>query len=139
MLRDLRPGAGSLAFLTPHIGQFYATFVVIGLVGNATTQMGYSRAVSTWFDARRGLALALVMSGTGVGSILLPAAAQWLIEAEGWRNAYLTLGGLSLFCGIPLTVSVRPRAAGRSHLADLPRPRRAPPPPKGSGPAPSGR
>ena len=82
----------SLAFLTSHIAQFYATFVVIGLVGNATTQMGYSRAVSTWFDSRRGLALALVMSGTGVGSILLPALAQWLIEAEGWRNAYLDAG-----------------------------------------------
>ncbi len=75
----------SLATLGPHISQFYATFVVTGLVGNATTQMGYSRAVSTWFDARRGLALALVMSGTGAGSILLPALAQWMIEIEGWR------------------------------------------------------
>lgn len=94
----------SLALLTSHIGQFYATFIIIGLVGNATTQMGYSRAVSTWFDARRGLALALVMSGTGVGSILLPAASQWLIDTQGWRTAYLTLGGLSLICGIPLTM-----------------------------------
>ena len=94
----------SLALLTPSIGQFYATFVIIGLVGNATTQMGYSRAVSTWFDKRRGLALALVMSGSGVGSILLPAAAQWLIDVEGWRNAYLTLGCFSLMCGIPLTL-----------------------------------
>jgi MFS family permease len=94
----------SLALLTSHIGQFYATFVIIGLVGNATTQMGYSRAVSTWFDTRRGLALALVMSGTGVGSILLPAVSQWLIDAQGWRTAYLTLGGLSLICGIPLTM-----------------------------------
>ena len=94
----------SLAFLGPHISQFYATFVVIGLVGNATTQMGYSRAVSTWFDARRGLALALVMSGTGAGSILLPALAQWMIEIEGWRYAYLTLGCVALICGVPLTV-----------------------------------
>jgi MFS family permease len=105
----------SLALLTSHIGQFYATFVVIGLVGNATTQMGYSRAVSTWFDARRGLALALVMSGSGLGSILLPAMSQWLIDVEGWRRAYLTLGGLSLICGIPLTMLfVRERTIGPS-------------------------
>ncbi len=106
---------GSLAFLTPQIWQFYLTFVVIGLVGNATTQMGYSRAVSTWFDEHRGLALALVMSGTGVGSIVLPAAAQWMIEVEGWRNAYLTLGAVSLVCGIPLTVIfVRERPTTRA-------------------------
>ena len=102
----------SLALLTSHIAQFYATFAIIGLVGNATTQMGYSRAVSTWFDARRGLALAVVMSGTGMGSILLPALSQWLIEVEGWRNAYLTLGAISLFGGIPLTLMfVRERTA----------------------------
>ncbi len=94
----------SLAFLPPRLAQFYAMFAVIGLVGNATTQMGYSRAVATWFDRRRGLALALVMAGTGVGSIVLPAFAQWLIDAHGWRIAYETLGVLALLCGIPLTL-----------------------------------
>lgn len=105
----------SLAFLTSHISQFYATFVVIGLVGNATTQMGYSRAVATWFNERRGLALALVMSGSGAGSILLPALAQWLIEVVGWRNAYLSLGCLSLVCGLPLTwLFVRERTGAQT-------------------------
>lgn len=94
----------SLGFLTPHLAHFYAVFVVIGLVGNATTQMGYSRAVSTWFDRRRGFALALVMAGTGVGSIVLPPFAQWLIEAHGWRVAYESLGVLALLCGLPLTI-----------------------------------
>jgi cyanate permease len=44
------------------------------------------------------------MSGSGVGSIVLPAASQWLIDVAGWRNAYLTLGCFSLICGIPLTL-----------------------------------
>jgi MFS family permease len=93
----------SLSMLTSSLAQFYATFVVIGIVGNATTQMGYSRAVTTWFDRRRGFALALVMAGSGAGSILLPALAQRLIDAGGWRAAYLTLGVLILVLGIPLT------------------------------------
>jgi MFS family permease len=105
----------SLALLTSRIAQFYATFVIIGLVGNATSQMGYSRAVSTWFDTRRGLALAIVMSGTGLGSILLPAASQWLIDTGGWRTAYLALGCLALLCGLPLTLRfVRERPAAQS-------------------------
>ncbi len=110
----------SLGFLSSHVAQFYATLVVIGLVGNATTQMGYSRAVSTWFDHRRGLALALVMAGTGVGAIVLPAFAQWLIDAYGWRAAYESLGILALLCSLPLTLLfVRERPAALTPGAAL--------------------
>src|SRR5690242_14678871 len=40
----------SLALLTPHLGHLLAVFLVLGIVGNGTTQLGYSRFVSTWFD-----------------------------------------------------------------------------------------
>jgi predicted MFS family arabinose efflux permease len=93
----------SLGLLTPSLFHFYATFVVLGIVGNGTTQMGYSRAVSTWFDERRGLALALVMAGVGTGSMVFPPLAQWIIDNHGWRSAYLVLGAIILLLGIPLT------------------------------------
>jgi predicted MFS family arabinose efflux permease len=93
----------SLSLLTPSLAHLYATFVVIGVVGNGTTQMGYSRAVSTWFDHRRGLALSLVMAGVGTGAMLFPPLAQRLISGFGWRFAYASLGGVILLFGIPLT------------------------------------
>ena len=93
----------SLSLLTPSLAHLYATFVVIGIVGNGTTQMGYSRAVSTWFDHRRGLALSLVMAGVGTGAMLFPPLAQRLISGFGWRFAYASLGGVILLFGIPLT------------------------------------
>jgi len=93
----------SLAFLTPHLAHLYFVFLVIGIVGNGTTQMGYARAVSSWFDDRRGMALALVMAGTGVGSIVLPPFAQHLISLYGWRTAYVVLGLLVFLFGLPLT------------------------------------
>jgi len=108
---------GSLGFLTPSLAHLYAVFVVLGMFGNGTTQMGYSRAVSTWFDRRRGLALALVMAGVGTGGIILPPLAQWLIAAWGWRDAYFALGALVLLLGLPLTalfVRERPRDTGPS-------------------------
>ena len=102
----------SLSLLTPGLIHLYAVFVVLGIVGNGTTQMGYSRAVSTWFDSNRGLALALVMAGVGTGGILLPPLAQSLITHYGWRTAYAALGVLVLFLGLPLTaVFVRERHA----------------------------
>jgi predicted MFS family arabinose efflux permease len=94
---------GSLSFLTPSLAHLYATFFVLGVVGNGTTQMGYSRAVSTWFTDKRGLALALVMAGVGVGSMLLPWLGQRVIDAHGWRTAYLVLGAMVLVLGLPLT------------------------------------
>ena len=36
----------SLGLLTPNLTHLYAVFVLMGVVGNGTTQMGYSRAVS---------------------------------------------------------------------------------------------
>lgn len=93
----------SLGLLTGSRAQLYATFVLMGIVGNGTTQMGYSRAVSTWFNRRRGFALALVMAGTGAGAMIFPPLTQSLIDHYGWRNAYFTLGVLIFICGIPLT------------------------------------
>jgi predicted MFS family arabinose efflux permease len=105
----------SLSLLTPSLAHLYATFVVIGIVGNGTTQMGYSRAVSTWFDHRRGLALSLVMAGVGTGAMLLPPLAQRLVSGYGWRAAYAALGGLVLLLGIPLTaLFVREKPRERS-------------------------
>jgi predicted MFS family arabinose efflux permease len=91
-------------------------FVVMGVVGNGTTQMGYSRAVATWFDSRRGLAFAIVMAGVGTGAILWPALAQSIISAYGWRAAYVVLGCLVLVLGLPLTARlVRERAPTGEH------------------------
>jgi MFS family permease len=92
----------SLSLLRGNIAQFYATYLVLGIVGNGTAQLAYSRAVLTWFEHRRGLALAVVLTGSGTGSIFLPIIAQHVITAHGWRAAYVALGALALL-GLPLT------------------------------------
>src|SRR5580700_2489453 len=91
----------SLSRLGPNIRQFYVTFFVLGLVANGTAQFAYARTVLSWFSKHRGLALALVLTGSGVGSILIPPLTQWAIEHHGWRSAYLMLGGIALL-GLPL-------------------------------------
>src|SRR6201994_136814 len=106
-------GLATLSRLTPHIVQFYATFFVIGLVANATAQFAYTRTVLTWFTSHRGFALALLLTGSGVGSILIPPLTEWMIQHHGWRSAFLLLGGIATL-GFPLTailVRNRPEAA----------------------------
>jgi predicted MFS family arabinose efflux permease len=115
----------SLALLTPHLWHLYATFFVIGIVANGTAQMAYTRAVSSWFVKRRGMALAVVMSGGAVGSMVLPPIAEALIEHVGWRRACVMLGGMVLVIGLPAVGRfIRERRSGfpgtsaRSSLAD---------------------
>ena len=105
----------SLSLLTPNITQFYLTYFVLGIVGNGTTQLAYTRAVLTWFQQRRGLALALVLTGSGTGAIVVPLVAQAVIHQYGWRSAYFTLGCIALL-GLPLTaLLVRNRPAHAAH------------------------
>lgn len=96
-------GILTLSQLSGQLWQLYAIYIVIGLAGNGTTQMGFSGAVSSWFDRRRGLALALVLAGTGIGSIIHPVLAERWIAAYGWRTAYLIFGLLVLLFGMPVT------------------------------------
>lgn len=108
-------GFASLALLTPRIWQLYLTCMVIGVVGNATAQMAYSRAVSSWFEARRGFALSLLMAGGAVGAMVLPPTAQALIDVVGWRGACVALGVGAAVVGVPMALAFvreRPVPAG---------------------------
>lgn len=111
----------SLSLLTPQLWHLYAVSVVLGCAGNGTAQMAYSRAVSSWFDARRGMALALMMCGGATGALVLPPLAQHLIGAIGWRGAYATLGLAVVVIGVPvvlLFVRERPRSSGSARMRD---------------------
>jgi predicted MFS family arabinose efflux permease len=106
----------SLSTLSSNIQRFYLTYFVLGLVANGTAQFAYTRTILTWFRKHRGFALALILTGSGTGSILIPPITQWVIDHHGWRDAYLTLGGIALL-GLPLTallVRNRPIPVDRS-------------------------
>lgn len=105
---------GSLAFLTNHLWQLYAVFIVLGIAGNGTAHLAFSGALATWFQARRGLAFASLMAGGALGAMIWPAVAQRLINVAGWRGAFAIMGALALVCALPLTTRIKAR---REHSA----------------------
>ncbi len=106
----------SLGLLTGSLWHLFAVFLVLGIVGNGTAQMAYSRAVSSWFERRRGLALAVLMSGSAVGAMVLPPLAQGLVGAMGWRRAYFVIGAAVLAIGLPVAaLVVRERPSTTPH------------------------
>jgi MFS family permease len=99
----------ALGLLRQPIGQFFATCLVIGAVGNIS-QIGFAHAISTWFHEYRGRALGLVLAGDGMGLMIFPLIAQSAIGREGWRAGYFVLGALILLIGLPPAILY-----GRSH------------------------
>ena len=92
----------SLALLTPRLSHLYGVFLLIGLAMPGTSVVVYSRVIASWFDDRRGTALAIVMASAALGGIVHPALAAALIRSVGWRGMCLALGALMVIVGAPV-------------------------------------
>jgi MFS family permease len=84
----------SLALMTSHLWHLYAIFLVLGIVGNGTAHLAYLRVLTTWFEERRGVAFAVVMTGGAIGAMVLPPLAEALIRKEGWQPTFAILGAM---------------------------------------------
>ncbi|HEX5433765.1 MAG TPA: MFS transporter [Candidatus Angelobacter sp.] len=104
-------GFASLAWLTPSLGRFEVTAVFIGIAGTGTYQLGYARIVASWFERRLGMALSVVVAGSGLGSLFIPPLVQHSITVHGWRPTILILSALPFFIGAPLTFFFAPSPA----------------------------
>jgi MFS family permease len=78
-------------------GQFYALFLMTGLGTGATVSIPTS-TVQRWFIGRphSGTALAIVMSGIGIGGLLFAPLFQHLIGEIGWRSTLAGAGAIFL-------------------------------------------
>ncbi len=60
-----------------------------------------------WFTARRGLAVALVSSGIGVGILTIAPLARALTSLWDWRVALLVIGDLAWLIIVPVALLIR--------------------------------
>ncbi len=58
--------------------------------------------VSKWFVKKRGTAMAIVMSGGSVGSLVIVPFLSFSLIEFGWRSSWMILGVFSLLVGVPL-------------------------------------
>jgi predicted MFS family arabinose efflux permease len=82
---------GGLANLGNSLPVFYALFFAAGSLGGGTTPVVYTRIVNGNFSASRGLALGIVLAGTGIAALVLPPALAAVIGPRGWRSAFMLL------------------------------------------------
>jgi MFS family permease len=83
--------------------------VLVG-VASSVTFAPLIADTSLWFSRRRGMAVAIIASGSYVAGTAWPPIVQHFIESEGWRRTYL---GIALFCVlsmVPLALALRKRS-----------------------------
>src|SRR6059036_222865 len=92
--------------------QFYVCFGF--LVGFAVGAFYAPLTATTtkWFTARRGLAVALVSAGIGLGILIIAPLARALTSAWDWRVAMLVLGDLAWLVIVPVALLLREPATG---------------------------
>ncbi len=90
--------AGGSLIAAGAVGTVWQADVALGLgfgLGLAFCYTPAVAAVQPWFERNRGVASGIALSGTGLGTLLMPLLARWLIDSEGWRAA-LTIIGLAV-------------------------------------------
>jgi MFS family permease len=91
---------------------FMVLYGLMGVFAAGQTPLPYAKAIASWFDGKRGLALGIAMSGVGLGAALVPQFTQFLVANAGWRGAYLGLAALVLVIGFPaVALAMRERGA----------------------------
>ncbi|MFT5132376.1 MAG: MFS family permease [Gammaproteobacteria bacterium] len=98
-------GMISFKYWVDSLWLYYATFLVIGVAAAGTSTLTYFQVVTRSFSKRRGLALGVANSGTAVGALSFPVLGYLLLEAYGWRNAYLLLGIGITIISIPIILA----------------------------------
>ena len=112
-------GAGFIgAGLSTHIVTFHVLQgLLVGLLGTSATFAPLVSDTSLWFDRRRGIALAICMSGNYMAGAVWPPVMQHFIDTAGWRRTYV---GMGVFCFVSLTLFawvLRPRPPAAAPVA----------------------
>lgn len=84
--------------------QFIALYVAMGTIAVGTNSVPYMRVLTAWFDRRRGLAIGIAGSGTGLGFGYVPLVTEQLVSHFGWRGGYFGLGLIMLLFTLPMVV-----------------------------------
>ena len=87
--------ANTLASFSQSLWQFILTQGVLLGCGTCLTYVPAVTVAPGWFQERRGLAMGIVLSGTGIGGALWAPVLRALNAVIGFRNTLRLTGGLS--------------------------------------------
>src|SRR5438876_6064375 len=111
----------ALGFVTAGLSQNLLQFTAVhGLligVGTSGTFVPLVADITLWFTRRRGIAVAVVMSGNYLAGTVWPPLMQHFIDTAGWRATYTGTGVFCLLSMPLLALALRRRPPAIADLA----------------------
>ncbi len=109
-----------------NLWQFYLYFGVLAGIGRAAARAPLLTAVFQFFNRRKGLAVGITLSGTGIGTFLYPTLARYVMFVMDWRAAFLVIGAVSFVILLASAFFIRPPRPGEIEAGtDRPNPNAA--------------
>ena len=99
----------ALSSLASTLAHFYLSYGLLLAAGTGTTYLIVTTVAARWFPRRRGLAIGIVTSGMGLGTMIASSGAGWLVLAYGWRPSFLVRSCVVLLIWVPLAQLLRSR------------------------------
>lgn len=90
--------------IAPNIYVFYVIAFITGFCMCALASVGVSTLISNWFNEKRGLAIAIAATGSGIGGIFMNPFIGSLITNLGFRQTYFVLAAIMAVTLIPCTL-----------------------------------
>ena len=81
--------------------------LLLGLLGTSATFAPLVADTSLWFNRKRGIALAICMSGNYIAGAAWPPVIQHFTQSAGWRATYIGIGIFCLLTMLPLALLYR--------------------------------
>lgn len=117
-----------LGWLTTGLASWLTLVLLLTMVSAGSNSVSYNRAVVRHFRLRRGLALGLALTGSGVGATIVPPLVTSVIERQGWRTAYFSLAAAALVLTLAASALLRTGARAKDAPRALaPAPAASPP------------
>lgn len=105
----------------PSIMSWLALYALLAVALISVFPSVWSAAIAERFDKSRGIAMAIVLSGTGIASATVPYLGATLIESYGWRGAYMGMAILSFAIVFPLVALMfaKDSPPSRAHMPQV--------------------
>ena len=83
----------------------YVLLMLTSIASMGTMHVTWTHLINLWYERNRGLALALVLSGTGLAAIVIPSMVSAAITRWGWPSAFWLLAAYPAGIVLPLAVA----------------------------------
>lgn len=91
-----------LSLANSSILSWWSLWMILALGALTIMPMVWLTILNGYFFKSRGLALAIALSGTGLGAAIWPMITNAMVEAYGWRGAYVGLGVIGAAACFPV-------------------------------------